>query len=223
MDKVRLIDIKKEILSENKHLSEETRAWLSANKVFMLNIMGSPGCGKTSFIVETIKHLKSRYTIAVVEADVDSKVDADKIAAEGVAAVQIRTGGFCHLEAAMMEKGLQEYDLEDLDIILVENIGNLICPAECDIGAHRNVVLLSIPEGDDKPLKYPLIFKVSHELVINKIDYLSLQDFDLHTLQERAKLLNPEIRCFPLSCKTGDGVGDWVKALQVMVDDFIKT
>ena len=179
MEEIRLIDIKEEILSENKGLADHIRQKLAKEKVFMLNLMGSPGSGKTSLILKTIESLGDRYRIAVVEADIDSLVDSEKVAALGIRAVQIRTGGFCHVDAAMMEKALEMLPLGELDLIILENVGNLVCPAETDTGAVKDVVILSVPEGDDKPLKYPLIFTVCDALVVNKIDYMDMADFDL--------------------------------------------
>ena len=183
---IRLIDIKEEILSDNRGLADRLRQKLSKERVFLLNLMGSPGSGKTSLILKTIESLGDRYRIAVVEADIDSSVDSEKVAALGIRAVQIRTGGFCHVDAAMVEKALESLPLGELDLIILENIGNLVCPAETDTGAVRNAVILSVPEGDDKPLKYPLIFTVCDALVINKIDYIDMADFDLGRVAERA-------------------------------------
>ena len=214
MEQVRLIDIKEEILSENKGLAEQLRHKLAQEKVFLLNLMGSPGSGKTSLILRTIESLSARYRIAVVEADIDSSVDSERVAAQGIRAVQIRTGGFCHVDAAMMEKALDSLPLGELDLIILENVGNLVCPAETDTGATKNVVLLSVPEGDDKPLKYPLIFASSDVLVINKIDYMELADFDLSRVAERASALNARIRIFNLSCKTSIGLDGWIGWLE---------
>jgi len=220
MGEIRLIDIKEQILSDNKGLADRIRQQLSEQKVFMLNLMGSPGSGKTSLILKTIESLGDRYRIAVVEADIDSLVDSEKVAATGVRAVQIRTGGFCHVDAAMVEKALELLPLDELDLIVLENVGNLVCPAETDTGAVRNAVILSVPEGDDKPLKYPLIFTVSDALVINKIDYMDRADFDLDRVRERASVLNAKIRCFDLSCKTSVGMEDWIGWLDQEVSVF---
>ncbi|MGW8179669.1 MAG: hydrogenase nickel incorporation protein HypB, partial [bacterium] len=185
-----------------------------------LNLMGSPGSGKTSLILKTIASLGDRYRIAVVEADIDSSVDSEKVTALGVRAVQIRTGGFCHVDAAMVEKALESLPLGELDLIVLENIGNLVCPAETDTGAVRNAVILSVPEGDDKPLKYPLIFTVCDALVINKIDYMDMADFDLGRVAERASALNAKIRLFNLSCKTSIGLDKWIGWLEQEVSAF---
>jgi hydrogenase nickel incorporation protein HypB len=220
MGEIRLIDIKEEILSDNRGLAERIRQRLSEEQVFMLNLMGSPGAGKTSLILRTIASLGDRYRIAVVEADIDSMVDSEKVAALGVRTVQIRTGGFCHVDAAMMEKALESLPLAELDVVILENVGNLVCPAETDTGAVRNVVILSVPEGDDKPLKYPLIFTVCDALVINKVDYMGLADFDLDLVRQRASALNGKIRFFDLSCTTSVGIEDWTRWLELEVSAF---
>jgi len=213
MEEIRLIKIKEEIMSENKGLADEIRKKLSEEAAFMLNLMGSPGSGKTSLILRTIESLRDRYGIAVVEADIDSLVDSEKVAALGIRTVQIRTGGFCHVDAAMMEKALASLPLGDLDLILLENVGNLVCPAESDTGAIKNAVILSVPEGDDKPLKYPLVFTVCDALVVNKIDYMDKADFDLGRVADRVSSLNATIRVFNLSCKTSTGLERWISWL----------
>jgi hydrogenase nickel incorporation protein HypB len=223
MEKIRLIDIKEEILSDNKGLADRLRQKLSQEKVFMLNLMGSPGAGKTSLILNTVASLRDRYRIAVVEADIESLVDSEKVAALGIRTVQIRTGGFCHVDAAMVEKALGLLPLGELDLIILENVGNLVCPAETDTGAIRNVVILSVPEGDDKPLKYPLIFSVCDALVVNKVDYMDKADFDLGRVKERVLALNSKIRLFSLSCTTSIGVDDWARWLDQEVSAFQRT
>jgi hydrogenase nickel incorporation protein HypB len=220
MQEIRLIDIKEEILSDNKGLADRLRQKLSMEKVFMLNLMGSPGAGKTSLILNTVAFLRDRHRIAVVEADIESLVDSEKVAALGVRTVQIRTGGFCHVDAAMVEKALGSLPLGELDLIILENVGNLVCPAETDTGAIRNVVILSVPEGDDKPLKYPLIFTVCDALVVNKVDYMDKADFDLGRVKERVLALNSKIRLFSLSCTTSIGVDDWAGWLDQEVSAF---
>ena len=172
MADIRLIEIKEKIFADNDKLAGEIRERLLSKKVFMLNLMASPGGGKTSLIVQTLRGLKDHCRTAVIEGDIDSIVDAEKVAEEGVPAVQLRTGGACHLDAVMVDMALQEMKLADLDLIIIENIGNLVCPAEFDTGAVGNVMILSVPEGDDKPLKYPLMFSICDLLLVNKIDYL---------------------------------------------------
>ncbi len=214
MEKIRLIEIKEEILSDNKGLADELRNNLLKNKTFLLNLMASPGAGKTSLILGTIEHLKNELVLGVIEADIDSVVDSEKVAEKEVAAVQLRTGGFCHVDAAMVAKGLEAMDLSALDLIIIENVGNLVCPAEVDTGAVKNAMILSVPEGDDKPLKYPLMFTVCDALVVNKIDYLGLSDFDMTALKKRVLALNPKIKIFEVSCKTGQGVAEWAAWLK---------
>jgi len=214
MDNIRLINIKEAILSENQDLANEIRERLAREKVYMLNVMSSPGSGKTSVIVETIRRLRGAHRIAVIEADIESLVDAEKIAREGVAAVQLHTDGACHLDAPMVEAALETLDLRDLDLIFLENIGNLVCPAEFDTGATRKAMILSVPEGDDKVLKYPLMFSVCDVLIVNKTDYLELTDFDMKTLKERVGRLNPAMKIFEISCKTGQGVKEWCDWLE---------
>jgi hydrogenase nickel incorporation protein HypB len=213
MDNIRLIEIKERILTDNRALADRIRNRLSEEKVFMVNLMGSPGCGKTSVILKTIGSLGQQWRIAVVEADLDSSVDSEKVAALGVCTVQIRTGGFCHVDAAMVEKALDELPLAELDLIILENVGNLVCPAETDTGAEKNVVILSVPEGDDKPLKYPLIFSASDALLVNKVDYLGVADFDVHRVKQRVSVLNRKIRIFEMSCRTAVGLEDWSRWL----------
>jgi hydrogenase nickel incorporation protein HypB len=217
---VRLIEVREELLAENRQGAGDIQGELRRHGVFMLNLMSSPGSGKTSLILRTVRALKNAFRIAVIEGDIDAMVDAEKVAQEGIPAVQIRTGGACHLDAPMIAAALKELDLAALDCILIENVGNLVCPAEFDTGAARRAVILSVPEGDDKPLKYPLIFSVSDLLVINKIDYLEGSDFDPEALRERAIRLNPGILILSLSCRTGEGVSDWVRWLTSEIEAF---
>lgn len=209
MADIRLIEIREEILSDNQYLAEEIRQALQREGVFMLNLMASPGSGKTSLILETIRRLKDEFRIAVIEGDIDSTVDAEKVAALGIPAVQLRTGGACHLDAPMIRMALDGMDLSALDLILIENVGNLVCPAEFDTGSTIRAMILSIPEGDDKPLKYPLMFTVCDALIVNKIDYLPDPGFDMAALRERVLKLNPDIRIFEVSCRRSEGLDDW--------------
>ncbi len=222
MDDVRLIEIKEGILDENKNEADELRDMLRIKKTFLLNLMASPGSGKTSLILKTIEALKKEITIGVIEADIDSMVDAEKVKAEGVDAVQLRTGGFCHLDAAMVKKGLDAMDLDSAGLIIIENVGNLVCPAEFDTGAIKNAMILSVPEGDDKPLKYPLMFSVCDALVVNKIDFLELSDFDMDAMKERVLNLNPKIKIFEVSCRTGQGMDSWAGWLRKEVNSFLR-
>ena len=221
MDDIKLIEVKEEIFSDNKQMADGLRQRLARDKTYLLNIMASPGAGKTSLILKTVDLLKGDFRIGVIEADIDSMVDSKKVAAHGVNAVQIRTGGFCHLDAAMVTKGLNAMDLGGLDLIIIENVGNLVCPAEFDTGAIKNAMILSVPEGDDKPLKYPLMFTVSQALVVNKIDYLTTEDFDIDALRTRALSLNPDLDIFEVSCKTGQGIEEWVDWLRKELETFL--
>ena len=223
MSEVRLIEIKEEILVDNDKVAEKIRKQLWARQVFMLNLMSSPGAGKTSLIIATLRSLNESMRAGVIEGDIDSLVDAEKVAQEGIPAVQLRTGGACHLDAVMVELALREMDLSALDLIIIENVGNLVCPAEFDTGAMRKVMILSVPEGDDKPLKYPLMFTVCDVLVVNKTDYLKLSDFDMKTLKERVLKLNPQIKIFEVSCKTGEGMAAWTQWLRAEIETFKKT
>jgi len=216
MKDIRLIEIGEEIHGENKAEAARVRKLLSAAGTGMLNLMASPGAGKTSLILKTLEGLavhdagRKAVRSAVIEADMDSLVDSEKISAAGVEAVQIRTGGFCHVDAWMVMKTLSAMDLAAVDLLFLENVGNLICPAQFDTGARANVMILSVPEGDDKALKYPLMFRECEALVVNKIDFLELTDFDMEKLEQRVKLLNSDMKIFPVSCRTGEGIGDWV-------------
>jgi len=219
-DAIRLIEVKEEILSDNIKQADEVRGRLRKTKTMLLNLMSSPGSGKTSLILRTVEGLKGSVRLGVIEADIDSTVDAEKVAARGVPAIQLRTGGFCHLDATMVTQGIDAMAVEQLDLVIVENVGNLVCPAEFDTGAHKNVMILSIPEGDDKPLKYPLMFSICDLLLVNKIDYLPLSDFDMAVLKKRVLALNPRITILEVSCKTGAGIERWIDWLQEEVDAF---
>jgi hydrogenase nickel incorporation protein HypB len=209
MDEIRLIDVRKNILADNEDQADVIRQGLAAKNVFMLNLMASPGAGKTSLIIQTIRKLKDQIRIAVIEGDIESLVDSEKIIAEGIPAVQICTGGACHLDAPMVTAALDTLDLDNLELVFIENIGNLICPAEFDTGADLQVMILSVPEGDDKILKYPLMFSVCDVMLINKIDYLDGSDFNLELLHRRTRELNPGALVFEVSCKTGAGIDGW--------------
>ncbi len=221
MEEVRLIEVKEDIMSDNDAVARNVRDRISKEKTFLINLMSSPGAGKTSLILKTLEGLKNKLRIGVIEADIDSMVDAEKVAAQGAAAVQLRTGGFCHLDASMVEKGLDSMALGELDVIIIENVGNLVCPAEFDTGAVKNVMILSVPEGDDKPLKYPLMFSVCDVLIVNKIDYLQLSDFDMEAMRERVLNLNGQIEIFEVSAKTGEGIEAWTNWLKREVDSFL--
>jgi hydrogenase nickel incorporation protein HypB len=220
MEAVRLIEVKEDILADNIKIATGVRLRLSNTKTMLLNLMSSPGSGKTSLILKTLEGLKESIRLGVIEADIDSTVDAEKVAARGIPAIQLRTGGFCHLDATMVTQGIDALAANKLDLIIIENVGNLVCPAEFDTGAHKNVMILSVPEGDDKPLKYPLMFSICDVLLINKIDYLSLSDFDMAAMRKRVLALNPNIRIIEVSCKTGEGIGDWIAWLKKEVAAF---
>ena len=221
MKEVRLIEVKEDILADNKTVADSVRRQLKKQGVFLVNLMASPGSGKTSLILQTIAQLRDDLRLGVVEADIDSMVDSEKVAAQGIPAVQLRTGGFCHVDASMVSKGLDAMDLDRFDCVIIENVGNLVCPAEVDTGAIADVMILSVPEGDDKPLKYPLIFSKSDVLVVNKIDYLGMSDFDMSAMRDRVKTLNPDIEIFEVSSKTGEGITAWTDWLRTRVRSFI--
>ena len=218
MEDVRLIEVKEEILADNNKVAAAVRERLRSKKTMLVNLMSSPGSGKTSLILRTVEGLKGSVRLGVIEADIDSTVDAEKVVARGIPAIQLRTGGFCHLDATMVTQGIDALAAGEFDLIIIENVGNLVCPAEFDTGAHKNVMILSVPEGDDKPLKYPLMFSVCDVLLVNKIDYLSLSDFDMAALRKRVLTLNPNIRIIEISCKTGAGIGDWIDWLKKEVN-----
>ena len=220
MGDIRLIEVKEEILADNTKLAAEVRERLRKTKTMLLNLMSSPGSGKTSLILRTAEGLKGSLRLGVIEADIDSTVDAEKVAARNIPAIQLRTGGFCHLDATMVTQGIDAMVVNEFDLVIIENVGNLVCPAEFDTGAHKNVMILSVPEGDDKPLKYPLMFSICDLLLVNKIDYLSLSDFDMAALRGRVLALNPRITILEVSCKTGAGIEGWIDWLKGEVAAF---
>lgn len=223
MDKIRIIEVKESIFADNDREANRIRSKLKQERTFLLNLMSSPGSGKTTTLMRTIEALKAEFRIGVMEADIDSSLDAEKIATAGVKAIQIHTGGMCHLDAGMTEQGLMELGTEDLDLVVLENVGNLVCPAEFDTGAVKNAMILSVPEGHDKPLKYPLIFTVCDVLIINKIDVLPYFDFDLEKVREYAHMRNPKLKIFPVSAKTGEGMDEWIDWLRQQANDWIRT
>ena len=206
---MRVIELKKTVTDSNDRDAAVLRDELNQKGVTLFNLMSAPGSGKTTFLLKTINDLKGRAAISVLEADIDSAVDAEKIEAAGAKSVQVHTDGMCHMDAGMTRSGLDELDLKKGEIIFLENIGNLICPAEYDTGAQKHVMILSVPEGDDKPLKYPLMFEKSHVLIITKIDALPYFNFDMEKCVERVKRLNENILIFPVSAKTGEGMEAW--------------
>ena len=214
MDPVKVIEIKKSVFEDNDADARRLRKELKEKGVYLLNLMSSPGSGKTTTLIATLNLLKEKLRIAVMEADIDSDVDAVKIKeATGIPSIQLHTGGMCHLDAEMTRQGLDNVALEGLDLVVLENVGNLVCPAEFDTGACRNAMILSVPEGHDKPLKYPLMFSVCDVVVINKIDVLPYFDFDLEKCKEYVRMRNPKAQVIPICAKTGEGVevfADWI-------------
>ena len=217
MDTYKIIEVKESVFADNDREAARLRQELKQSGTFLLNLMSSPGSGKTTTLLRTIETLKDELRMGVMEADIDSDVDARRIAEAGVKSIQLHTGGMCHLDAGMTEQGLREIGTDGLDLVVLENVGNLVCPAEFDTGAVRNAMILSVPEGHDKPLKYPLIFTVCDALLINKIDVLPYFDFDMDKVQEYARRRNPNIKIFPISAKTGEGVDAWCHWLKEQV------
>ncbi|MEE0742709.1 MAG: hydrogenase nickel incorporation protein HypB [Emergencia sp.] len=209
MEKYKIIEVKESVFAGNDADAAALREELKAQKTFLLNLMSSPGAGKTTLLKETIRRLKDRLAMGVMEADIDSDVDAEAISQSGVRAIQLHTGGMCHLDAEMTRQGLDAFGAEDLDLVVLENVGNLVCPAEFDTGAVKNAMILSVPEGHDKPLKYPLIFQVCDVLLINKIDVLPYFDFDMEKVREYALMRNPKLKLFPVCSVTGEGFDAW--------------
>lgn len=213
MKDVRIIEIKESVFADNDRQAEALRSSLKEKGVFLLNLMSSPGSGKTTTLTGTIAALKESLRIGVMEADIDSDVDAKTIAETGAKTVQLHTGGMCHLDAEMTRQGLDALGIDDVDLTILENVGNLVCPAEFDTGAVMNVMILSVPEGHDKPLKYPLMFEVCDAVLINKIDVLPYFDFDMELVKEYIHMRNPKADIFPISAKTGEGMGEWTEWL----------
>jgi hydrogenase nickel incorporation protein HypB len=217
MDKYKVIEVKRSIFENNDADAARLRAQLKGEKTFLLNLMSSPGAGKTTTLKRTIALLKDEMRIGVMEADIDSEVDAAAIAETGARSIQIHTGGMCHLDADMTRQGLTEFGTRDLDLVVLENVGNLVCPAEFDTGAAKNAMILSVPEGDDKPLKYPLMFQISDAVLINKIDTLGVFDFDMDAVRARILRRNPKAEIFPVSARTGEGFDAWADWLRRQV------
>jgi hydrogenase nickel incorporation protein HypB len=220
VDAFKVIEIKERVFADNDRQADVIRADLKRGGTFLLNLMSSPGSGKTSTVVRTIEALQAELRIGVIEADIDSNVDASTVARTGARVIQLHTGGMCHMDAGMTRQGLAALGAGELDLVILENIGNLLCPAEFDTGAVKNAMILSVPEGDDKPLKYPLMFSRVDVLLINKIDTLALFDFDLQVVSERARKLNPNIHILPISAKTGAGIDTWAAWLRDAVGQW---
>ncbi|ABS34535.1 hydrogenase nickel incorporation protein HypB [Clostridium botulinum] len=210
MKTYKVLEIKQSVFENNDRQAELLREELKKKGIFLLNLMSSPGSGKTTTLLRTVKALKNEMNIGVLEADIDSEVDANKVSQSGVKVIQLHTGGMCHLDADMTKQSLNGLGTENIDLAVLENIGNLVCPAEFDTGASRNAMILSIPEGDDKPLKYPLMFSIVDVLLINKIDAKDYFEFDLEAVKERVRKLNPNIKVIPISAKTGEGIEEWI-------------
>ena len=210
MDDVKIIEIKKSVFADNDEDAAKLRTELKKKGVYLLNLMSSPGAGKTTTLIGTLKRIQDKVRVAVMEADIDSDVDAVKIQkATGIPTIQLHTGGMCHLDAEMTRQGLDNVALADVDLVILENVGNLVCPAEFDTGAVRNAMILSVPEGDDKPLKYPLMFSVCDLVLVNKVDVMPYFDFDLDKCREYVRMRNPKARIIPICAKTGEGLDDF--------------
>ena len=220
MDTYKIIEVKESVFADNDREAARLRQELKQRGTFLLNLMSSPGSGKTTTLLRTIETLKDELRMGVMEADIDSDVDARRIAEAGVKSIQLHTGGMCHLDAGMTEQGLREIGTDGLDLVVLENVGNLVCPAEFDTGAVKNAMILSVPEGHDKPLKYPLIFTVCDALLINKTDVLPYFDFDMDKVVEYAHRRNPKLEIFPVSAKTGEGMDAWCGWLRRQVKDW---
>ena len=214
MSDFKIIEVKQSVLEDNDRRADELRRELKENKTFLLNLMSSPGSGKTTTLRQTIAALKDEFRIGVMEADIDSDVDAAAIEKTGAKVIQLHTGGMCHLDAHMTRQGLENLGTEDVDLAILENIGNLVCPAEFDTGAVKNAMILSVPEGHDKPLKYPLMFTICDVLLINKIDVMPVFDFDLEKCKEYAWRRNPNMKIIPICARTGEGMGEWIDWLR---------
>ena len=220
MEGFRVLEIKQSVFESNDRAADKLRSELKRDKVFLLNLMSSPGSGKTTTLQRTIAALKDEFRIGVMEADIDSDVDAATIEKTGAKVIQLHTGGMCHLDAGMTRQGLEGLGVEDLDFAILENIGNLVCPAEFDTGSSKNAMILSVPEGHDKPLKYPLMFSICDVLLINKIDVLPYFDFDLAACEKYVRRLNPNMKIIPISARTGEGIDEWANWLREQIRDW---
>ena len=220
MDAYKILEIKQSVFENNDKQADLLRRSLKQDKVFLLNLMSSPGSGKTTTVLRTIEALKDEMSIGVLEADIDSDVDAHTVSTTGTKVIQLHSGGMCHLTAEMTRQGLVGMGTKGLDFVILENIGNLICTAEADTGASKNAMILSVPEGDDKPLKYPLMFSMVDVLLINKIDAMSIFDFDIEAVRERVTKMNPRIRIIPISARTGEGIQEWADWLRQEIREW---
>ncbi|WP_346916615.1 hydrogenase nickel incorporation protein HypB [Clostridium sp.] len=220
MEAYKVLEIKQSVFDNNDLQADLLREELKKDGVFLLNLMSSPGSGKTTTVLRTIEALKNEMNIGILEADIDSDVDAHKVSQTGAKVIQLHTGGMCHLDADMTRQGLEGLGTENVDFVILENVGNLVCPAEFDTGASKNAMILSIPEGDDKPLKYPLMFSIVDVLLVNKMDAADYFEFDLEAVKERVKKLNPNIKVIPISAKNGYGIGEWVDWIRTQVNSW---
>ena len=220
MEAYKVLEIKQSVFDNNDLQADLLREELKKDGVFLLNLMSSPGSGKTTTVLRTIEALKNEMNIGILEADIDSDVDAHKVSQTGAKVIQLHTGGMCHLDADMTRQGLEGLGTENVDFVILENVGNLVCPAEFDTGASKNAMILSIPEGDDKPLKYPLMFSIVDVLLVNKMDAADYFDFDWEAVKERVKKLNPNIKVIPISAKNGYGIGEWVDWIRTQVNSW---
>ncbi|KEZ87718.1 hydrogenase nickel incorporation protein HypB [Clostridium sulfidigenes] len=220
MEAFKVLEIKQSVFDNNDRQAELLREELKKDGVFLLNLMSSPGSGKTTTVLRTIEALQNEMNIGILEADIDSDVDAYKVSQTGVKVIQLHTGGMCHLDADMTRQGLKGLGTDNIDFAILENVGNLVCPAEFDTGASKNAMILSIPEGDDKPLKYPLMFSIVDVLLVNKIDAADYFEFDMEAVKERVKKLNPNIKVIPISAKTGEGIGEWADWIRGQIDNW---
>lgn len=217
MDKYKIIQVKESVFADNDREADRVRQQLKKQGTFLLNLMSSPGSGKTTTLLRTVEGLKDQLRMGVMEADIDSDVDAAAMAGAGVRSIQLHTGGMCHLDAEMTRQGLEGLGPQDVDLVVLENVGNLVCPAEFDTGAVKNAMILSVPEGDDKPLKYPLMFQVCDVVLINKIDVLPYFDFDMDKCREYIAMRNPNAKVIPICAKTGEGIAEWTDWLREQV------
>ncbi len=220
MDKVRILEVKQSVFANNDEQAQALRDELKERGIFLLNLMSSPGSGKTTTLTRTIEALRDEMKIGVMEADIDSDVDAKTIAQTGAKAIQLHTGGMCHLDAEMTRQGLEGLEAQDIELAILENVGNLVCPAEFDTGAVKNAMILSVPEGHDKPLKYPLMFSICDVVLINKVDVMPYFDFDMEQCKKNIALRNPNAKVIPICARTGEGIEEWADYLRKEVADW---
>ena len=219
MDEIKILEVKENVFKENEVNATTVRDEFKTKKKLMINVMSSPGSGKTTTLVRTIQMIQPEYKVGVMECDIDASVDAETISKVGAKSIQLHTGGMCHMDAQMTKQGLDEMGIEDIDVCFIENVGNLVCPAEFDTGADINLTILSVPEGDDKPAKYPLMYEVSDIVLVNKIDALAVFDFNKALMEERIHTLNPNAKIFYISAKTGTGFEEWIQYLKELIQE----